>query len=70
MEWVQLAVVHLCFCINGVLCAASLLTGPENQQLSPNGYVSQIEVKRNDSGAARAVYVKHLLRPRRQLKVV
>lgn len=38
----KLALVHfgdcLQFRINGVFSAASLLTGPESQQLNPNGY--------------------------------
>lgn len=38
---VYLAVIHfgdcLRFCINGMFSAAALLTGPQSQQLNPNG---------------------------------
>lgn len=44
---VQLAVMRygdcLRFCINGIFFAASLLTGPESQQLNRNGYGAWME---------------------------
>lgn len=38
--------------INGMFSAASLLTGPESQPLSPNGYGAWMEYKLNDSDVA------------------